>query len=119
MLPIDDITFWMSGSNTFTANILTVNGQQDNYGYNNSYSSSFEDIHVYPEGDIYIIQLNTNNYGFQNSYTLEDGDGNLLFERNNCENNTTYNDVIQWFAGCYKLNIEDSGDNGLEFLAST
>jgi len=115
ILPIDDITFWMSGSNTFTANILTANGEQDDYDFNNSYSSSFEDIHVYPARNTYTIQLNTNNYGYQNSYTLEDVDGNLLFERDNCENNTTYNDEFQWSAGCYKLKIEDSGDNGLEF----
>ena len=117
ILPIDDITFWLSGSNTFTANILTANGTQDEYGYNNSHSSSFEDIHVYPEGNTYTIKLITNNYGFQNSYTLEDINGTIISEQGNFDNNTIYEDDLQLLAGCYKLKIVDSGDNGLEFWA--
>ncbi len=115
VLPIDDLTFWISGSNRFTVNISNPNEQQDEYTYNNTYSSVFEDLHVYPEGNTYIVQLKTNNYGYQSSYTLKDGSGTLLYERHNCDDNTLYEDDFYLFPGCYELRIEDTGDNGLEF----
>ena len=115
ILPVDDISFWISGSNTFTANISNPNDQEDEYEYNNTYTSQFDDIHVYPDGNYYTIQLKTNNYGWQTSYVLSDGAGNLLYERHNCDNNTLYEDEFYLFPGCYNLRIDDSGDNGLEF----
>ncbi|MAE09304.1 MAG: hypothetical protein CL661_11160 [Bacteroidetes bacterium] len=115
ILPIDDISFWISGSNSFTANISNPNNQEDEYEYNNTYTSQFEDIHVYPDGEYYTILLKTNNYGWQTSYELSDGEGNLLYERHDCDNNTIYEDEFYLFPGCYNLRIDDSGDNGLEF----
>jgi concanavalin A-like lectin/glucanase superfamily protein/type IX secretion system substrate protein/peptide-N-glycosidase F-like protein len=115
VLPIDDLTFWNSGLNRFTVNISNPNDQVDEYVYNNTYSSVFEDLHVYPEGNTYIIQLKTNNFGYQSSYTLKDGSGTLLYERHNCDDNTLYEDDFYLFPGCYEVKIEDSGDNGLEF----
>lgn len=115
ILPINDVTFWISGSNIFTANISNPNDQEDEYEYNNTYSSHFDDIHVYPDGQYYTILLKTNNFGYQTSYELTDEQGTLLYERHNCDNNTIYEDEFYLFPGCYKLRIDDSGDNGLEF----
>jgi len=117
VLPVDELTFWMSGSNTFNVNILEVNDVQDEYEYNNSYSSSFEDIHVYEDGNPITVKLKTNNYGFQTSYTLTDKEGNLIFERDNCDPNTVYEDEFDLDPGCYKLRVDDTGDNGLDFWA--
>ena len=116
-LPIDDITFWMSGENVFNAIISNPNGQTDEYEFNNSYSVYFEDIHVYEEGNTYTVQLKTNNYGYQSSYTLKDGNGTQLYERHNCDDNTLYEDEFYLFPGCYELRVDDTGDNGLEFWA--
>lgn len=117
ILPIDDITFWDNGTNVFNVNLVTVNDQEDDYSYNNSYSVPFEDLYVFPDGNNYTIQLKTNNYGFQSSYTLKDGDGTLLFERDGCDNNTLYEDEFNLSPGCYELRIDDTGDNGLDFWA--
>ena len=117
ILPIDDLTFWISGSNIFTASIMKANELEDDYEYNNTYSTSFEDIHVYQEGNTYTVQLKTNNFGYQTSYTLKNGAGTQLYERHNCDDNTIYEDEFYLLPGCYELQIDDTGDNGLEFWA--
>ncbi len=117
VLPIDDLTFWIIGSNTFNAAVVKANDQVDEYEYNNTYTTSFEDIHVYPDGNYYTIQLKTNNFGYQSSYKLTNGAGTQLFERHNCDDNTIYEDEFYLLPGCYYLQIDDLGDNGLEFWA--
>ncbi len=116
-LPIDDMTFWISGANVFNAEISNPNDQTDEYEFNNKYSTTFEDIHVYPDGNTYTVQLKTNNYGYQSSYTLKDGAGTMLYQREDCDDNTLYEDDFYLFPGCYELRVDDSGDNGLEFWA--
>ncbi len=115
VLPIPELTFWLGTADKFTVNISNPNEQEDEYSYNNTCSSTFDEIHVYPEGELITVQLKTNNLGYQSSYTLYDGDGNVHYERDNCDNNTIYNDEFQLDPGCYKLRIDDLGDNGLEF----
>lgn len=117
VLPIDDLTFWASGTNVFNVEIIDVNDETDEYSFNNTYSANFEDLYVFPDGNYYTVQLKTNNYGFQTSYTLKDGNGTLLYERHNCDDNTLYEDEFYLFPGCYELRIDDTGDNGLEFWA--
>lgn len=115
VLPIDDLTFWLSGSNTFVVEISNPNNQTDEYAYNNTCVSFFEDLPVYPDGHYYTFKLKTNNYGYQTSYTLKDGSGQQLYKRENCDNNTVYEDEFLLWPGCFVLRIDDTGDNGLEF----
>jgi hypothetical protein len=115
VLPIPALTFWLGTADRFTVNISNPNNQTDEYIYNNSVSSVFDDIEVYPFGELTTIQLQTNNVGNQTKYTLYTGDGEVFFERGNCGNNTLYNDSFILPEGCYKLRIDDTGGNGLEF----
>ncbi|MFZ4462850.1 MAG: T9SS type A sorting domain-containing protein [Bacteroidales bacterium] len=115
VLPIPALTFWLGTADKFTVNISNPNNQTDEYLYNNTLSSVFDDIEVYPYGELTTIQLQTNNVGNQTRYTLYTGDGNVFFERGNCGNNTLYNDTFILPEGCYKLRIDDTGGNGLEF----
>lgn len=115
ILPIPELTFWLGTADNFTVLISNPNGQEDTYTFNNSSSSSFDEVHVYPENEIITVQLKTNNVGYQTSYTLFDGEGNIYYERDDCDNNTIYNDEFFLFPGCYKLRIDDSGGNGLDF----
>ena len=64
-----------------------------------------------------IIVLGTNNFGGQNSYTLKDLSGNVIVERSGLANNTFYRDTVFLDDGCYVLELEDTGGNGLEFWA--
>ncbi len=115
VLPVPDLTFWLGGGNLFTVTITNTNGQQDEYIYNNACTSVFDNIDIYPENELIDIELKTNNAGYQSSWVLYDGDGNVIFEREDCESNTQYNDEFMLEPGCYKLRIDDTGGNGLEF----
>ena len=118
VLPIPELTFWLGSTDRFVVNISNPNGQEDEYSFNNSLTSIYDDIDIYPFAEIMTIQLKTNNYGNQTSFTLYDGDGVVFYERNNCANNTVYNDDFILLAGCYQLRIDDTGDNGLDFWAT-
>lgn len=115
VLPIEATTFWLGSVDKFTVNVSNPNEEEDEYIYNNTHTSLFDEIYVFPDGNTYTIKLKTNNYGWQTSYELSDGSGNLLYERHNCDDNTIYEDDFYLFPGCYNLRINDSGDNGLEF----
>ncbi len=117
-LPVDELTFWIGTTDKFTVAVSNPNQQEDEYNFNNSYTTSFGDIHVYPDGQILTVQLKTNNYGHQTSYILYEDDGTVYYERDNCDNNTLYNDPFYLYPGCYKLQIFDSGNDGLEFWAN-
>lgn len=115
VLPIPDLNFWTSTGNHFEVTINNVNGQQDENSNNNVYTSVFENIDLYPENEMLDIELKTNSSGYQSSWVLYDGKGEVVLERDNCSSNTIYNDEILLTPGCYKLRIDDSGDNGLYF----
>jgi hypothetical protein len=115
VLPVSALTFWLGTADRFTAAISNPNNLKDEYLPNNTNTSGFNDIHVYPFGELTTIQLKTNNVGNQTKYTLYEGDGEVFFERTDCGNNAIYNDSFILPVGCYKLRIDDSGGNGLEF----
>ena len=117
VLPVPQLSFWLGSADRFTVNISQPNNLPDEYPINNSLTTLFDDIDVFPANELIYIQLKTNNYAYQNTYTLYDGDGNVYFERYDCENNTVYDDGFFLSAGCYQLRIDDTGGNGLDFWA--
>lgn len=118
VLPINDMTFWMPTSNIFVATASNPNGQEDEYAFNNTYTTHFEGVDVYPENEILNLVCKTNNYGFQTSYTIYDGDGNVFLEWDDLDDNTIYEAPLIYQPGCYKIRINDSGNDGLEFWAN-
>ncbi len=48
VLPVNDISFWLPESNVFVANITEVNGDPDEYSYNNIYRTHFDGVDVFP-----------------------------------------------------------------------
>jgi len=117
VLPVSQLSFWLGTADRFTVHISQPNNGTDEYPHNNSLTAPFDDIDVYAANELIYIQLKTNNYAYQTSYTLYDGDGNVYFERYDCENNTVYDDGFLLGPGCYQLRIDDSGGNGLDFWA--
>jgi hypothetical protein len=116
-LPISDQSFWVgNGGNVFSVTLSSPNGGSDEYAGNNSYSSPFQLTDVY-DSPIYI-KLRTNNLAYQNSYTVKDSDGNIVYSLDDLDNSTTYQDTLNLPAGCYTLELEDSGDDGLYFWAN-
>lgn len=103
-------------TNKFTATIISVNGGSDEYSQNNSYTSDFETVDILQPKLVLVVK--TNSKGFENKYRIEDTQGNLILERNNLANYTSYADTIQLAPGCYQFHIDDSGKNGIDFWAN-
>jgi len=103
-----------SGSdNKFIVNVSNPNGEADEYEYNNSYSINFVEVDLYNVSETLSIECQTNNRGYQTSYSLTDLEGNIILEMDDLENNTLYTNELSLQLGCYKLRINDSGDDGL------
>jgi len=118
-LPIPNYSFWYGTENRFHVLISEPNGGMDEYSYNNSYSVGFESTDVYDIDESLEVHCLTNNHAYQTSYFLTDSEGNIVFERDNLDNNTLYTDVLSLTPGCYTLRIDDSADNGLYFWFNT
>ena len=117
-LPIGNL--WMNSTlptgNVFKAEIKKVNGANDQYVYNNKYSSAFQaPISI---ANDFMIEFRTNNNPYENSYTLYDDQGNVAGLNSFTIANNTYQDSYQLF-GCYKLVVEDIGHDGVQWWANT
>ncbi len=115
-LPMDDHMFWETDEEepVFYATITSPNGGADEYAANNSMRSTFTPARFFEEADL-LLQIRTNNRPQENRYTIRDGSGNVVLSRNNMSANTTYRDDIALPAGCYTLDFQDDGDDGLDF----
>ena len=80
-------------------------------------SSSFDFPEVYPTN--IAIEVRTNNIPSQNSYQLVDGAGNIINSNNLPVANTTYMDDYNLGNECYKLQVTDTGGDGLQWWANT
>jgi len=114
-LAIPDYNFWIGTDNQFIVNISNPNGQDDEYIYNNTYRIEFKEVDLYDVAETFTIECKTNNQGNQTSYSLTDLNGNIILQMDNLENNTIYSNEVTLELGCYKLRIDDSGDNGLYY----
>ncbi|SCX78106.1 T9SS type A sorting domain-containing protein [Flavobacterium caeni] len=121
-LPVQGL--WSNGvqatGNKFHAQIVLVNGAPDGYAHNNLYHSNFTLPDVLPA--TFKIRVKTNNSPGQNYYNLYDDAGVLVENRTFPAANTiytfTYNAPLVT-PGCYRLRMEDTGNNGLEWWAAT
>jgi hypothetical protein len=112
-------TFWenvLGSNNTFTARLVSVNGQTDQYAPNNQMSSEFNIPDVVPTP--VIVYFRTNLFGNESSYDLRDENDNIIFSRSNMANNTIYRDTLYETSGCFTLNVYDSDEDGLAFFAN-
>ncbi len=106
-----------NGLTTFRARISKVNGAPDANLLNNEMKSSFTPMPVWPNE--FIVRLITNNGGFNaNKWKIFDANGNLVRERINTTNSTTYMDTVTMNVGCYRLVVEDNACNGLQWWAA-
>lgn len=118
-LPINPATFWYdlnSTTNVFEVNLISVNNNTDQYIYNNSSETQFISTEVI--ANELILEFKTNNAALENSYNVSDINGNILFQKQGLTNSTTYKDTITLTGGCYRINLFDSGDDGISFWAN-
>ncbi len=117
-LPIQESSFWIGDdSNVFTATVSNPNGSADEYEGNNTQNSNFVLPDMYD--DVLCLNLITNNYAYQNSYEIKDHQGNVVFSKTGLSNNTNYKDTLNLPNGCYTLEMDDTGGDGLSFWANS
>lgn len=107
-----------SANNKFHAQIMSVNNSADMYANNNHVISAFTLPDVMPS--VFKIQLKTNNLPTQNNYSLYDSDGALIETKTFSTANTVYTytyQAPQIVDGCYRLRVNDTGANGLQWWA--
>ncbi len=113
-LPTNNYLFWQTANtNRFEVTVSNPNGVADENPDNDTFTSTFDLTDKY-EGAI-TFNYNTNNRAFQNTFRLRDQNGDIVLERTNMSNQTTYNDEITLMPGCYSMEFDDSGDDGLDF----
>ncbi len=114
-LPTVNLFFWQTApSEIFEVTLSQPNGQVDLNQTNNKMTSSFKRSDKWPIAEM-TFSYKTNNRASQNRLTVKDQSGSIVFERGNMENNKLYNDDITLKPGCYTMDFEDSGNDGLDF----
>ncbi|MGK0385468.1 MAG: hypothetical protein ACI849_000070 [Patiriisocius sp.] len=111
ILPAVDVANYYEGVTGFEVTLSNPNGTSDEYEFNNSLSSQFEVAPIHEEQ--LVIEFKTNSRPFENSYKVFDTSGNIMFERDFEDANTTYTDLINLSPGCYELVIYDTGGDGM------
>ena len=120
-IPVSSNAWWtdLDQNMTFTAYVRNVNGAfgNDDYQQNSVNTSKFEA----PESidGPFFVWFTTNNKANENYYELFDGSGNLIFERDQLQNNFQYKDTFDLEPGCYSIVLTDRDDDGLSFWYSS
>jgi len=84
--------------------------------HNNTYASNFDIPEVLPRD--FTLDFRTNNRAFENNYQILDGGGNAVSSNNLPTNNTTFSDDFDLSGDCYKLVVNDIGEDGVEWWAN-
>ena len=79
--------------------------------------SNFNVTNVVPAD--FVLWVRTNNFGAETKYKIIDQFNNVVLDRNSLSNNTDYKDTLKFAPGCYKLILEDAGEDGLSFWANS
>ena len=114
-LPSSSPAFWTAGNGIFEVEIKKVNGVADQNAANNIGRTSYAQAKLFDYTQPMRLRLQTNAKAADNAYKIKDADGNTIITRSTLLNNTTYNETIDFPAGCYTLEFEDSGNDGLSF----
>lgn len=122
VLPLNEL--WSTAiqvtGNKFHAKIMLVNESPDQYANNNMMTSPLTLPDVMPT--TFKISLKTNNSPNQNNYTLYDAEGTVVDTKTFPTANTIYTytyQAPQIANGCYRLRVNDSGKDGLQWWANT
>ncbi|MCH2224815.1 MAG: T9SS type A sorting domain-containing protein [Crocinitomicaceae bacterium] len=119
VLPMNGMSDYSQASGTvkrFYAKIENPNGQTDEWVHDNQLTSLYETPLVLES--TFVVWLKTNASGNQSSYKVTDIDGNVVFSKGGLANNTLYKDTLNLAQGCYKIELLDTGGDGLNFFAN-
>ena len=115
-LPISSQSFWDHSQfcKDFHVEVMQANGVADECAENNHYQTTFEVPPVYPEN--IVLWVRTNGAGNETKLYVKDVDGNIVFSKTNYQSNTLHKDTLNLTTGCYEIEMDDTGQDGLDFL---
>jgi hypothetical protein len=111
----------LSGTQTFSATIATVNGSADEDATNNTMSSQYVNAALWPTS--FKVQMTTNNEAIsgtasETSWKIYDMNNTVVAQRTDAVTSHAYVDTVTVTSGCYKLVLSDAGCNGLNWWAN-
>lgn len=99
-----------SGTYKFHVKITEANGAADAYALNNEATSTFVAAPMWPNQ--LIVQFKNNKQLGQTKWRIEDIDGNIIRQNNNCDTNVLCVDTVSLAVGkAYKLVVTDVDNN--------
>ncbi len=108
---IDYVEFEEVDKKFFDAEIISVNGQADEYELNNKLWSTFTTVPTY-DGE-FVISILTNKYPEQNYYKIYNAAGEVVLQRDAFNVSAVHNDKINLAPGCYDFVMYDSEGDGM------
>ena len=103
-------------SDRFTAKVSLPNGMPDEYAWNDNGSSSFRPTPVHA-GNL-RLNIRTNASGGETWWELKDGSDSVFYSGDGYNNYQFVNEDLNLSPGCYHLQINDRGKDGLQFWAN-
>jgi len=106
---------------TFTVNVEVTDGFDQEPNNGTAYSQ-FRRPPTYAYNDLddnrVIVWTKTNNSPFETSVELLNENEEVIWSRNYTQAGTTYKDTLALNAGCYRFNVLDNDDDGMDFWAN-
>lgn len=103
----------LDSSVSFYVTITSVNNNKDEQIFNNYAESTWDLPSFLPNNIILEITTNDMERAKENSYFLVDRDGNIIAERNEFPENTTFLDTLELNSGIYTWIITDLKQDGM------
>lgn len=122
-LPVSP-SFWQSldsTQNVFYVKVMNPNGGVDEYSYNDLRESNFTPTPIYPSFFGLCIQTNSGTslpFISETSWDIYDASGNTIYTSGSLSWGTQYRDSILLSPGCYRFEVKDTDDDGLDFWAN-
>ncbi len=117
-------TLWQNldtTNNIFYAQTKSPNGSIDQYIYNDLMESNFEPTPIYPSFFGLCIQTNSGTslpFISETTWDIYDDSGNTIYTSGPLSWGTQYRDSILLTSGCYRFEVHDTDDDGLDFWAN-
>ena len=108
-------------NNIFYVEVKSPNASTDQYIHNNLFKSTFAPTPVYPSFFGLCIQTNSGTsmpFISETTWDIYDGQGNTIYTSGPLSWGTQYRDTILLSPGCYRFEVQDTDDDGLDFWAN-
>lgn len=115
-LPLTNNSFWLGDpDHEFSVTISEPNGVTDQYSDNDTFKTHFKAPDLY--SDHFILKFKTNHEASRYNLSISNQHGEVIFSRDELENDTEYADTLKFDDGCYTILLTDQENMGLSYWA--